>query len=346
MPAAPAAGQPAVARARGLLAGVRRGSSRAGQQAQITGSQSDQLPPFVCCSLHSKESDVFSFGVVLWELLTWDVPWYSQDGRSSGAPANVFAVRCRCCGRACRWVGARACCAPGLAPAQAPGWPLSPAPARRPSCWPSPLAHAHNPVPRPAPQLGNLVRSGERPPLPEDLSLLRGYPGPALRAGLEAYVLLMQRCWASEPCERPSFEEVIEVGGAGLVGWAWRAGPGGLALVGWAWWAGAGGLALAGWRWWAGAGGLVLVGWRWHCSVQEPLQLQASLGCNHLSPLPPCSTPAPPNPPPCRRWMRSRRRPRPRGPAAAGAMWRSLRLPQPRWQPAPAAGPPPLWLTY
>ena len=55
-------------------------------------------------------------------------------------------------------------------------------------------------------QLVFMITSGERlpiPPLPE-------LPGAAPPAELyDAYVRLMQRCWAQDPAQRPPFAEVI-----------------------------------------------------------------------------------------------------------------------------------------
>ena len=50
-----------------------------------------------------------------------------------------------------------------------------------------------------------MVDQQQRPDVPQDLTSL---PGSSLRCP-EAYVELMQQCWATDPAERPSFERVI-----------------------------------------------------------------------------------------------------------------------------------------
>jgi serine/threonine protein kinase len=83
----------------------------------------------------TEASDVYSYGMVLWELLTLKVPWI-DDGVHPWAAAT--GVRDR----------------------------------------------------------------GERPELPENLSE-QGF------VGIEAYVDLMQRCWAQDPGDRPSMMQAV-----------------------------------------------------------------------------------------------------------------------------------------
>jgi hypothetical protein len=60
----------------------------------------------------------------------------------------------------------------------------------------------------PTPQLVGKLSAGERLEIPPHAAL----PGPDthLFAGLDAYIGLLQRCWAQDPAERPRFQEVIQ----------------------------------------------------------------------------------------------------------------------------------------
>ena len=56
-------------------------------------------------------------------------------------------------------------------------------------------------------QLVNHVLAGGRLEVPPREAL----PGPdtAAFAGLDAYISLMQRCWAQDPVERPAFQQIV-----------------------------------------------------------------------------------------------------------------------------------------
>lgn len=42
-----------------------------------------------------------------------------------------------------------------------------------------------------------------------EVPLREGLPGGAELVGLDVYVALLRSCWAQQPTERPTFEEVI-----------------------------------------------------------------------------------------------------------------------------------------
>ncbi|KAL4443708.1 hypothetical protein ABPG75_011445 [Micractinium tetrahymenae] len=99
------------------------------------------LAPEVMQGQHATPAaDVFSFGVVLWELATWQLPF---------------------------------------------------AELRHPNQW----------------QLATLVVNGRRPDIPPR-DQLPGADTPDFQ-GLDAYLALLQCCWASDPAERPTFQHIV-----------------------------------------------------------------------------------------------------------------------------------------
>lgn len=137
----------------------------------------------------STAQDVFSFSVVMWELLTWALPW-----RDAANPwqvrAEEYAQHARIC-VALQRVGCKTTGPPGL---------RRPPSAATAACAPALL------------QVAKHVLDGGRLPMP-DLGQLPGpggnfqAPGPA--GGIQLYLALMARCWAQQPEDRPTFTDII-----------------------------------------------------------------------------------------------------------------------------------------
>lgn len=72
---------------------------------------------------------------------------------------------------------------------------------------PHPAFLTHPPTHQPHKQVSNAIAEQRARPLIPDAEAAATLPGGTF-AGYEAYASLMRRCWAEEPQERPTFEEV------------------------------------------------------------------------------------------------------------------------------------------
>lgn len=84
--------------------------------------------------------------------------------------------------------------------------------ARSQLCWdhtPHPTSHIH-------PQIVSSVLAGERLEVPP-AEQLPGMPEGGPPEGLDEYVSLLQRCWAQDPEQRPTFADIIP-----QLRWEWR----------------------------------------------------------------------------------------------------------------------------
>ena len=152
-------------------------------------------------------SGVFAFGVVLWEVMTWKLPWGS---------ANPWTVSCLLGGGEPGGQGIRmpACTRVGPAERLIGLFGLT-------GLFGLLSVHICLPALPALLQLVSLVTQGGRLEIPPR-ERLPGGADTAAFGGLDAYVALTKRCWAHNPYDRPTFEEIIpqlRCGGAGLIGW-------------------------------------------------------------------------------------------------------------------------------
>lgn len=168
---------------------------------------------------YSKAADVFSFGMILWELITWQMPWEELGvfqvcsalhlkwpiclAAQELALSSIvsYATKRGAVMHVMRRVSGMVVSGSFL---MSPNW------AKEGREWIADALAMHAPgvSMRGAAQIMvSVAEKNQRPDIPAEPEKLPG----GTFGGWDAYVALIQRCWAGELGERPAFEPIINV---------------------------------------------------------------------------------------------------------------------------------------